>query len=851
MHIGLFILNVTEITWSGQSASGHGTIDVPFFRAPIRVAFNNIRVNADNKIYEGDVHAEYDNEGIIPSSLLSPVGSLTGMSDSEVEALNSYVNQAAHLVSAFTSSTPVGMPIGLDHNIDGRRYTIAIVALNFMPEHAELNAMVALDFPELHGWIGLGAREICFHPNGLGGLGRGMLYLPADKDEFWSDDITLRLKGTKFNSDYSAVTDSGTFVRWDCNGFISLTISGEVIFGNNLLVEDLDDGTPGTEPIKAEFTTTVRKHANWIASLNFNRPFQIKGVEGFGFQVSDAWLDFSDLDNPTGFSFPHNYMFHAGDFGDTTGHGGSTNLLWKGFYLKRCMLRLPGSFRSMSDHSHRITAAVNDMIIDRTGFTSSIRLENVLPSDGDLDGWSFSIDTLFFDMVQNSFSQAGFSGEIGTSFTDSSLIYTSVLSMDTSRSFSYNFIIHPKSQINANIWQATLELDPTTNIRIGIDGSGLFASAELNGSLTINANLPAIGNTNFTGMHFEHLTFQTRAPYIVCPDSCVRFGTASPQKSIAGPPIEPSPANALPDGGQAGGFPVSIDNIGITTRTGSDGKPLAGIQFTLQLNLTGESNTFGAATTLAILGKLNLTGGSSGSQYWTFDSVNLDSIYVSGSVGVVSLEGGLRFYNHDITYGDGIKGFIRATFKPTISAQVAAQFGDKDGMRYWFVDAQVVLNPGLTVFTGLDVYGLGGGAWYHMRQTTPVPSAASLSTADTSGRSSPGLTLSGVNYVPDNSIAFGFQATLIFGNTGGGQAYNADVTFGAEFSSSGGISTMFLNGNVYFITDITNRRDVPIHGEAHIAYDFARNIFDANFSITANLASVLTGSGTVAIIYIP
>ena len=250
LHIGLFILNVTEITWSGQSASGHGTIDVPFLRAPIRVAFNNIRVNADNKIYEGDVHAEYDNEGIIPANLLSPVGSITGMSDSEVEALNSYVNQAAHLVSAFTSSTPVGMPIGLDHMIDDRRYTIAVVGLNFKPEHAELNAMVALDFPELHGWIGLGAREICFHPDGLGGLGRGMLYLPADKDEFWSDDITLKLKGTKFSSDYSAVTDSGTFVRWDCSGFISLTISGEVIFGNNLLVEDLDDGQPELTKLK-------------------------------------------------------------------------------------------------------------------------------------------------------------------------------------------------------------------------------------------------------------------------------------------------------------------------------------------------------------------------------------------------------------------------------------------------------------------------------------------------------------------------------------------------------------------------------------------------------------------------
>lgn len=845
LQIGLFTLNVTEINWSGQTASGRGTINVPFFRAPVRVSFNNIKVNAANKIFEGTVQAEYDNQSVIPPSLLSAGGMITGMSDTELQNLNSYVSQASRLVSAFTGSTPVGMPIGLDNEVDGRRYTIAIVGLDFTPERAELNAMVALDFPELHGWLGLGAKEICFHPNGLGGLGRGMLYLPIDKEYLWSDDLTIRLKATQFNSGYTSIADSGTFVRWDCDGFVSLTIKGEIVFGSNLLVEDNDDGTVGSEQIKAEFRTTVRRHNNWIVSLNFNRPFQIAGVEGWGFQIQEAWWDFSDLDNPTAFNFPQNYRYNPVEFGDTTG-GGNLQLLWKGFYLKRNFLRLPGQFRSYDNPSQRVTISINDMIIDRTGFSSSIRVENILRA-GNLDGWSFSIDTLFFDMVQSSFSQAGFNGQIGTSFTDSTLLYTSVISMDTSRSFSYNFIIQPRSRINANIWQATLELEPTTNIRIAIDRDGFFARAELNGRLTINANLPAIGQTNFTGMRFQGLAFQTRAPYIDCPDSCVRFGTASPQKYLALDNLEYPPDYPMPpDGGQAGGFPVSIGNIGITTRTGSDGRPLAGVVFTLSLNLTGESNTFSAATTLAILGRLN-TSGSSGRDVWEFNNVELDSIYVSGSVGVVSLEGGLRFYNQDVTYGNGIKGFIRATFRPTISAQVTAQFGSKSGFRYWFVDAQVVFNPGITVFSGLDIYGFGGGAWYKMRRTTPLPNAQSLTTADTSGRGGPGMTLSGVTFVPDGGINFGFQATIIFGNTGGGQTYNADVTFGADFTSSGGINSMYLEGNVYFITEINDRSDVPIRGSARISYDFPRNIFSGIFTVTANVYSILTGNGTVNI----
>jgi hypothetical protein len=827
LRIGLFTLTVTEIRWTtDETASGRGTINVPFLRAPIKVVFNNIRVNRNNTIYEGDVHAEYDRDDVIPSAFRS-AGALAGMSDDELQNLNAFVTQASRLVSALVDSTPIGLPIGLDRMVEGRRYTIAIVGMNFTPRRAELNAIIALDFPELHGWLGLGAKDICFHPNGLN-MGRGMLYLPIDRDLVWSDDITIRLKRTQFSSDYRSIADSGTFVRWDCNGFVSLTIAGEIIFGRNLLVEDLADGNIGPDQIKAEFRTTVRKHNNWIVSLTFNKPFQIRGVEGFGFRIEEAWLDFSDLENPTSFNFPSNYRYT------------SDQPLWKGFYLKTVEIKLPGQFRTYDSPTQRVSFRANNMIIDRTGFTANIRAENVLRA-GNLNGWSFSIDTIYFDMVQTSFSRAGFTGQIWTSFTDSTLLYRSVLSMDTTRrNLSYNFIVEPRSRINFNLWQATLELERTTNIRVTIDASGFRARAELNGALSINANLPAVGQTSFTGIRVQGLVLQTQAPYIACPDSCVRFGSASPQKFLAMEQSDFSPNVPNPPD-RRGGFPVSIQNVRVTTRT-RDGRDLTGIEFDLSLNLTGESNTFEATTKLAVLGRLNLLGGR---QRWEFDSVEFDSVSISGDVGVVQLNGGLRFYNQDPTYGNGFKGFVRATFRPTISAQVAAQFGSKDGYRYWFVDAQAVFNPGITIVPGLDIYGFGGGAWYKMRRTSDLPNARSLRTADTTGRGRPGGTLSDVTYVPDNSIAFGFQATVIFGNTGGGQTYNADATLGAEFNTGGGVSQMYLRGDVYFLTHINNRTNVPIRGSALISYDFGRNIFDGRFDVRVDYARILNGNGRV------
>lgn len=304
LQIGLFRMRVTEIRWDGDRARGAGTIRVPFLRAPIRVRFENIRVNSEGRIFEGTVRAEYDNQSVVPSSLTSPGRSIASLTPDEIQRLYEYVNQEARRVTSFFGDSPIGLPIGLDKIVEGRRYTIAIVGLDFKVDKAELNAMVALDFPELHGWIGLGAKEICFHPNGLGGLGQGMLYLPNDVDLVWSSDITVRLKRTQFSDDYRTISDSGTYVRWDCSGFLSLKISGEIRFGRNLLVEDRDDGSSSSETIVASFTTTVRRHNNWISSLTFNRPFQINEVNGFGFQVEEAWLDFSDVDNPREFRYP-------------------------------------------------------------------------------------------------------------------------------------------------------------------------------------------------------------------------------------------------------------------------------------------------------------------------------------------------------------------------------------------------------------------------------------------------------------------------------------------------------------------------------------------------------------------
>lgn len=851
IQIGLFTMRITDITWSGDDASGRGTINVPFLRAPMKVRFTDIRINSFNRVYQGEILGEYDNASVLPAGLIGSVAHLASLDETQSRALDAFVNSTARLVSQFTGNSPMGLPIGLDQTIDDQRVTIGVVGLRFTPESATLNAMISIDIAEAHGWLSLGATDICFHPNGIGGDGKGMLYLPQDRDIPFADSLTLRFNKTTFSADYTTVIDSGTYVSWDCQGFRSLRVAGAVIFGRNLLVEDKLDGTVGTNQIKAEFMAQVRRKSQWMTRLTFNHPFQIAGAPGWGFEVQDAWLDFSDNENAAGFSFPDNYTFDTLGFTggvapDSTLNAGN---YWKGFYLKRLAVKLPAEFKTFSDPTQRITASVNNMLIDRQGLSASFRLDNLLQvADGNLSGWGFSIDTLMVDVVMNSFSRGGFVGEVRVPVSDSTLNYSSLLRQNiATKTFSYELRIQPKDTINAELWAAQLSLAPTSHISAVIDSSGCFAKAELNGNITIDTDLDGIGHVNFRFMEFEQLAFQTRAPYVICDSNCVRFAFASPQKMLGGEDdyfgreddvMSPPVTAADSSGGGLSGFPVSIRNIGITVRDGGAG-PRAGLVFTLALNLTGETNTFSAATTLAIMGKLNMGGGAG--QMWEFDGIDLDSIGISGSVGIVELRGGLRFYNSDPTFGNGFKGFIYAKFKPTIEAQVSAQFGEKTGMRYWYVDAQVLFNPGITLMAGLDVYGFGGGAYYHMRRS-PLPAAAAIATTDTTGRGGPGGTLTGCTFVPDASTAFGFSATLIFGSTGGGDAYNADVTFEASFNPSGGIRDIGLRGNGYFMCGITDRgSNPPVRASVSIRYDFSHDIFDGNFQVAVNVLDVLRG----------
>lgn len=856
VSIGKFKMRITEISYLGPAARGKGNIHIPFMRSVLKVSFNDLQINAAKQVFSGSAGAEYDNSSLLPI-FSSNDAYQTNLPNAD--SLQQFFESRQPLLIS-NPNTPIGLPLGLDKRIGGENITIAVVAASFKPERATLAAALNIPFYGLRDLldtngigisnIGFGASDVCFHPFGLAGANMGTLYMPEDMDYVFAPGQRILLNGTKINLATGAVADSGCYVSWDCEGFRALNIKGAVKFDTTMLVAENLKGEPDTSKrVEARFAFTVRRTGNWMTALDFDK-FQIPGIKGWGFDVQEATLDFSDLSNPSGMQFPTNY---AGD----------RSVLWNGFYLKKLKVSLPKEFSENSTSkndtalaeipstganadtssqkntvSNRISFEVSNLLIDNSGISGKIGAQNILSlENGSLEGWGFSLDSIQLEVVSNSFVNGGFKGEMVAPISTDHLKYSSVLSQGPAQSgLRYEFRILPKDTLVVPIWHASVELLPTSFISILADSGGFKPSMNLNGNIGINTKIGEIP-VRFVGVHFQELKVETKAPYI----SCNTFSFASPEKKMAG-------------------FPVSVTNITLTRQTyhgmfnwdTTSGDRIA-LNFQVNVNFTGESNTFGGSTELAILGRLDLgdikrAPGEVDPHPDAIDfpaliptGVDLKAILINADMGFVSVKGYFRFFAEDSIFGKGFMGGLDATFIKTITVKVVGGAGEINDHKYWYFDASAKFTPGIPIYSGLELFGFGGGAFYGMNIASLPVSAAELVPKTPTETPPPGSTLSSIRLIPSDTAGFGFKATIMFGSNGGGQVYNADVTLSGVFSTSGGLATMSLEGNAYFMTNPIDRTFQAVRAGVVLNYDFTQNILTGLFSVMINVPMTIVG----------
>ncbi len=818
LTVGNFTLEVSTITSSGSSRfTGEGTVQVPFLNnVRIQTDFRDIQFNAARQIFAGEVHARED-RSFITEHISTSVGDVVSMEEDEARTLEGFLEDGERLVSFFSAAREIGMPIGIDREIDGNRYTVAITEMEFTSERATITAVMNLNFPEIDNkLIAFGVTGLCMNPGGLGDEGR--LYLARDWELIQEGDTKFTFKGAE-----STDTTESTYVSWDCNGFRCAQVRGEVTFPRTMLVPDEEDGTTGEGFVRGTFSFTACHGNNFMASIDID-PFQIKGVDGWGWVGSNAWIDLSDLENPPGFSFPEDY----GDPGLAHGDSRMRNT-WQGFYMEALEVRTPGQFEDR-DASGRISFGVHNVLIDATGVTASLRVNNILPIErGSFEGWGISLDTINIDFVSNTFREGGISGKLAIPVFEEgqNLDYHMALTYHEDH-LNYLCRVFARDELTVPMWAATLHLRPDSEIRLQV-GDSSYVSTNLSGDISITGDVGSEGSSSslpgldFAGITFEGLKLSTADPHFDI--DTIYFSHASPQKSVAG-------------------FPVNINNISLNL----DDLSRPGIDFDLDLVL----GDFNAAFGFGIFGRLNFDDGSFTAD---FDGVDLNSITLHQTISSISLDGELDFYRHDPTYGDGLKGYIGVVLPMDLSANLTVQFGTirnspsasfdtEDYYNYWFVDGLVTIPGGVPIFSGFGIYGFGGGAYHHMQiDALTLPSPAS--TLDgTEGRSDSHRT--SVRYIPDYHTFLGLRLTAVMGTQPSSEAFNMDATLTAEFTDAGGLSYIGISADGYIMASLSDRSSAKVWADVNLAYHVPADgnaNFHGEFNVYANIYDILTGAG--------
>lgn len=814
IQIGYFIMEITALSnTAAGSLSGEGVVDAPVFHTRLRATFQNLQVNAENKVFSGKVIGAYDPGAQINQKLKDFTNNLDQITGDYVKQVSDYVQNGQKYIENFVDANVQGLPFSWSKLLSSEIQLVNIVAVEFAPDGARLNAFFDMPIPEANNQIlAFGQKNVCFHPTGLSIEGLQKLTMLGNDYTFdWGPNIDCTIKA-------AGGQNGGTYVAWNCEGFQELQIEGGFTFEGGLI-----EKAEGQGPVTASFVFNGTAWGDLLGEIEME-PFVIAGMRGLRMDFDEVVLDFSDLRNPQNIVYPQGYQ-------------GTQSLDWRGFYFKNITLTLPDYLKKGNEP---VTISMSNALINKTGFTGTVSVQPVFSiGEGNLGGWGFSMDEFSFSMVNNSLVMGEFQGSIQLPVANTGLGYTCLLS-NSNQGLHTEFEVETLGDIEVPMWGATLTLSAGSGIQVETQQNDVTVAAILSGELEIDKSFPEMKNVavKIPDVEFKDLTIRNKKPYL----TAEYFKFASEEKSFAG-------------------FPVSID-LGDGIGLKFDGDDRVGLMLGFRVGLDGNGQSaISGATSFTIWAKMTPQNGK---QHWEIDKPELNSIEIDASVAACEIKGSVELYNGDEKFGDGFRGALMVAFRPVVEVSATVQFGSttyKNGgqrYRYWYFDGMAKMGTGIPIFTGLGIYGFGGGAWYHMSAVNDAPTAASLegdpNSVDGFELDAPGATSSGVVYEPRPDIAFGMKATIVLGTMPTPKAFNGDITLMIEFFEGGGLKKIGFIGNGYFVQtlDPKNRPgdDAVIVATANFLYDNEFKRFDGlismAFNVKAGNTDLITGGGDAA-----
>lgn len=748
------------------------------------------------------------------NQLMSGTEGLEISSSEFVSKLKSFKNEADNVIHKAKSIALLAYttPIGL--RSDNLKFTLSIDSLRYVHHESPDGGSVAMD---AHAewtlpWTltsGNGPTTLFFTGKNLVLKGDGEAKLALGDGSSNSTKITLfpdKIDMYLYNKDGEGMK---SYVTIDCNGFKSMNLEGEFHFKKDIMQNTLDGSIP-SQYINDDPKDVIVPFRIYLTDLNDMlieasipeefQTFKLKATGDIKYTATTLVADFSTIVNSSNFQFP---KFYTSPFGNDN----ETSNYWTGFYIKDFVVDIKEEFPEMPIDS--ITA--KDLLIDETGVSGYF---SALISDDKSILDNETVNAKFKELSLGFQSSKVTSGGLSGSVTIKPLVDDNgnSLTMELGGSVCKNgekdepigFKVYAKVERDLHYHLPFID---KTNITIGQGsqieynhGTGTLNDLEHKNSftLTMNGGLDVENKLiEIKGLRFEGMKISSASPHF-------SPGTFS-VNSIDSPALH--------------GLPFGIKSFSANGTRKRNGKEEALLSPTVYLQIIPKESQDDDKQGASVEADFDLV--SSIDKKWEIKGVEVHRIKVDINYSVFNLSGEIEGYKDHQIFGDGFSGSLAFGMKtPRIGCQVDARFGSTKWMpkgapsstypyKYWFVsvDADV---PSILMFPPsifLDNVSLAA----YSKVAVEYDKEKCKVSKD--------------KIVPDKRTKFGIHAGIGFY---GAQKnlVNAKVDLGMEFSSSGGLSTLSLNGHVGIVG--SGASNSFMEGSVECQYDFLNEIFSFN-----------------------
>lgn len=847
VHVGAFDMVVKDAQQvNGDQFKGSGTILWKPYGKDImlNVVFQNIRINEKKQLLAGEVTTTWDHaagEDFLNLSLPDFGNKVNGLVGNKVNPIMNRVNKVANQIKQITGSAPVDFPLGLDNeNIGGVNATMAITGIIFSSTGTDMRMLFSMNIPDAgtaNEWLSLAGAKFCIKRDGFS-FTNGLLFLPSDR-HINLGGTAFTLKGAADGIAGEIDTTKTTYLKWStANGFEKVFVKADLTMPDEMRALT-GDGKPTGEKVKLNATFDFSDWNDWIADLSFSDKFDFKSLPGFQIQATSGfYYDHSNTRNIAALSTPASFPAGYAE------KGGTVDRTFKGFYMPNLGMYFPKDFVV----SKSAAVNFNGLIIDDAGVTMRISATDVIKKtdNASLGGWGFVVSEINIPIVRNNLYQTmDMKGSVWLPISETGLSYTCLLNKGENESdgYTYSFNIHPKEQMDMDMWKATLSVSSDSRFSVVKEkNKDVYVEAKLTGGISMHfdasgAGIPVSGNipllgvqnlmvSNKDGFSFglESMTLgqvpiqkgnKPSSAFIDTYDNMSVYAVNS--GPYAGNDFVPSaeddfaPAETT---GKISGFAFTIDNFELKRPKAGE----VGVFFDLSVNVGfGDVATVSGGTNLGVVGKYAMVGLKPKVE---FSRVAVESVYIAGGFGPVNIDGKLNFWSGNATYGDGVHGNLHADF---VFADITAEayFGTKGNIKYGGVGGKFYTSTGIPIFGGLMLNGFGGGYFSNMGIE-----AIDFEKIRTAGETAK-LTM-----VPKAAKSV-LQANIIvtYANP---TIVNASLTVNAEISH-GGLSELVLNGDGHIITTPTNYKKGLVDAAVDMEFGFTTATYDATIDVKASM----------------